>query len=183
MAGAWVHQPRPTRDARVHVHLGIEKQLQPHQGSVFGQKLAALQHIRGVPRVEALRILGAARTQQQLHHRRHEARRRILHREAHRIIAVVAGRRLGDRRMQRMTCTNQGLGALRGHQWSSVAIRGHQRPSVVISGHQWSSVAIRGHQRSSVAISGHLHEARTQRPPPRLGWQRPSVESSGGIRR
>ena len=65
------------------------------------------------------------------------------------------------------------------NQWSSVAIRGHQRSSVVIrrlvhgapdeGGNQWSSVVIRGHQTpcpwrtrseggnqwSSVVISGH----------------------------
>ena len=50
-----------------------------------------------------------------------------------------------------------------GHQWSSVVISGHQRPShlgggelplLLISGHQWSSVAISGHQWQSVAITG-----------------------------
>jgi len=72
-----------------------------------------------------------------------------------------------------------------GHQWPSAptwsikepkAIRGHQRPSEVISGHQRHLVdqrtqshqrpseAIRGHQRSSVAISAHLVDQRTQSP-------------------
>ena len=53
--------------------------------------------------------------------------------------------------------------AIRGHQeggrvvpaWQSVAISGNQRSSEVISGHQRSSVAIRGHQWSSVVIRGH----------------------------
>ena len=45
--------------------------------------------------------------------------------------------------------------AIRGHQRPSEVISVHQRPSEAIRGHQRPSEAIRGHQRPSEAIRGH----------------------------
>jgi hypothetical protein len=82
-----------------------------------------------------------------------------MHSEAISMHSEAISMHSSDRRMS-ITCDQPAL--IRGNQRSSVAIRGHQWQSEVISGNQRSSVAtcdqsalIRGHQWSSVAIRGH----------------------------